>query len=174
MIDLSLFLLFYAIIYLIKCNRKRGSKMTRLQTLKAIENARLAHIAQMEKVNALIEGKSVRNLTAVEKTECEFGKWFYAEGDFLKSLLGAQFYKSIDAIHEYWHIEYEKIYDIFVYEANGSFVAKMLGYYHISQKDMDEVLKYYNELKITSKDLLDALEASKRRVLALKDSKFTS
>ncbi|WP_457747975.1 CZB domain-containing protein [Sulfurimonas sp.] len=146
--------------------------MTRLQTLQAIENAKEAHLSQMDKIEALMEGRSVRNPTSVDKTECEFGKWFYGNAEFLKFLLGAQFYKNIDAIHEYWHIEYEKIYDIFMEKSTGSMVAKLMGFYHIPPKEMDEVLKYYKELKITSKDLLKALEASKRRILALKESKF--
>jgi len=148
--------------------------MTRLQTLEAIENARVAHLEQMQKIEALIEGRSVRKLTAVDKSECEFGRWFFGESDTLKRLLGAQLYKSIDAIHEYWHLEYEKIYDIFMNESDGSMVSKLLGFYHIPKKRMDEVLFYYKELQITSEDLLKALESSKRRVLALKESKFVA
>jgi hypothetical protein len=50
-------------------------------TLEQLRNAKKAHIAWVQRANALIEGLPVeQQQVPVNCTECKFGIWFYGEG----------------------------------------------------------------------------------------------
>jgi len=76
-------------------------------------------------------------------------------------------------IHEYWHIEYEKIYDIYYNnEEEGVLVKLFAKRRKLSPEEHEEAQNYYEELQKVTDDLLEALTASKRRILALKEYIF--
>jgi len=85
--------------------------MNKEKTLESIKNARKAHESQMDKIVLAIEGKTVNNPTAVSKTECAFGKWFYGD-DNLRNILGSLFYDNVDNLHAKWHNEYVSIFNL--------------------------------------------------------------
>lgn len=51
--------------------------MTRSEMIAAIENAKSIHQAQMHKIELVIAGDEVENPTAITKTDCECGIWFF-------------------------------------------------------------------------------------------------
>lgn len=147
--------------------------MTKKQILHAIEHAYEYHTEQMEKVTLLIEGKKVKNPTPRMKDECEFGKWLYGDASRIKRLLGIQFYNEMEIIHEFWHIQYEKIYNIYYNDEEDGLLTKLFGNRRkLSEDEREEVRGYYKELSRATDDLLDALSASKRRIIALKEYIF--
>ena len=147
--------------------------MTKKKVLKAIEHAYEYHMQQMEKVKLLIEGKRVKNPTPKVKNACEFGVWLYGDASRIKKLLGIQFYNSMEIIHEYWHIQYEKIYDLY-YNDEQRLFGKFLAYRKkLSDEERQEVEEAYAGLQRATEDLLEALIASKRRIIALKEHAFT-
>jgi hypothetical protein len=147
--------------------------MTKKQVIKAIEHAQEYHLQQMEKVTLLVNGKRVKNPTPLSKDTCEFGYWLYGEASRIKKLLGIQFYKSMDLIHEYWHIQYEKIYNIYYDVEDDGIFNKLLGYkMKLSPQEHQEVQEIYASLQQATDDLSEALIASKRRIIALKDYAF--
>jgi hypothetical protein len=147
--------------------------MTKKQVIKAIDHAQEYHLQQMEKVSLLVNGKKVKNPTPLSKDACEFGYWLYGEGGRIKKLLGIQFYKSMDLIHEYWHMQYEKIYNIYYDVEDDGIFTKLLGYKRkLSPQEHQEVQELYASLQQATDDLLEALIASKRRIIALKDRVF--
>jgi len=147
--------------------------MLKKQVLTAIENAVEYHNEQMEKIEQLVDGKSIKHLPPLCKFDSEFGKWIYGDAQGVQMVLGIQFYENIKVMHEYWHIEYAKIYDIFYYERDGGFLSKIFGNKRkVMAKDLAQAQKYYKKLTRTSDDILEALTASERRVLALKDKSF--
>jgi hypothetical protein len=76
-------------------------------------------------------------------------------------------------MHEYWHLKYEKIYDIYyIKDAEGIFNKLFGKKQKLPPKDYAAIKKYYHELKQASDDLLETLNASKRRVVALQKSQF--
>ncbi len=147
--------------------------MTKKQILHAIEHAYEYHVEQMEKVTLLVEGNKVKNPTPRMKNECDFGKWLYGDASRIKRLLGLQFYKDMELIHEFWHIEYEKIYDLYYRDDEDGLLTKIFGNRRrLSEEEREEVQEYYQALSRATDDLLDALSASKRRILALKEYIF--
>jgi len=146
--------------------------MNKEQTIESIDNARKAHIAQMEKIEALLRGKKVENPTYPEKTKCQFGKWLYDEDNHVKDILGSQFYSNIEILHARWHEEYSRIFNIFFKEEKKSFLSKLLASSKIDEMEMDKARLYHSELKVTTEELLKALGSSYRRASALSESKF--
>jgi len=137
--------------------------------LKNINAARESHLAQMTKLDLLINGSKVENPTPVSKDKCVFGKWFYS-GDHLKEYFGLQLYEKIDLLHTSWHAQYAKIYEIF-YEKKGGLMSKIFSS-KPSQMDIDKANAYYDELKHITDDLLNTLKTCERRINALSDEKF--
>ena len=146
--------------------------MDKEKTLEAIQKARAAHESQMAKIEALIDGKEVDNPTAVAKTKCEFGKWLYDEDNKVQKVLGAQFYQTIETVHEQWHIEYMRIFEIFFKDKKKGFFSKIVGSDKVNDMEIDKAKLYYSELLKTTDDLLKILASSERRITALSDSKF--
>jgi len=147
--------------------------MKKKQVIKAIEYAQEYHLQQMEKVSLLVSGKKVKNPTPKSKDACEFGGWLYGEASRIKKLLGIQFYKSMDLIHEYWHLQYEKIYNIYYDDEEDGIFNKLLGHRKkLSAEEHQEVQDIYSSLEQATDDLMEALSASKRRIIALKERVF--
>ena len=146
--------------------------MNKQEMIEAIEYARRAHIDQMNKIEALIEGKRVNGLTPIAKTKCDFGKWLYGDSENIRVVLGVQFFENLDLLHETWHVEYSKIYNIFFAESTRGLFAKLFSSNKINTLEIEKSKVYYKELQKATQDLLRALEVSQRRVLALNESKF--
>ena len=146
--------------------------MNKQEMVAAIEYAGKAHINQMNKIEALIEGKKVNELTPVAKTKCDFGKWLYGDSENIRIVLGVQFFDNLDLLHETWHIEYSKIYNIFFGEPKAGLFAKLFSSNKINTLEIEKAKVYYKDLQKATQDLLRALEVSQRRVLALNESKF--
>ncbi|MEN4052576.1 MULTISPECIES: CZB domain-containing protein [Sulfurimonas] len=147
--------------------------MKKEQSVNSVQKAREAHLLQMEKIHAIIEGKKVNNPTAVSKKECDFGHWIYDEKNHVRELIGSQFYSKLDILHEQWHKEYFKIYNIFFKEEKkrGLF-SKFLGRSSVDALEIDKAKLYYVELQATTDELLRVLAAAQRRLEALPESKF--
>jgi len=146
--------------------------MNKQETIDAIENARKAHIKQMDNIKALIEGKEVNTLTPVSKMKCQFGQWLYGDNEKVENILGAQFYENLDVIHETWHIQYAKIHAIFIGEKKKGLLSKIFGSHKRDTLEIEKTKVYYKDLEETTTELLRALDASHRRVQALSESKF--
>jgi len=149
--------------------------MTKQEMLDAIENAKQIHLNQMDKLKAVIAGKEIKTVIPLAKTECECGLWFHSHESEIKSILGLQFFERLDKSHEQWHQDYASIYDIyFKNEQKKGFFAKIMG----STNKVDGLLQdkaelYYVELQKDTEELLNVVEAAKRRILALGDAKFS-
>jgi hypothetical protein len=147
--------------------------MKKKDVIEAIDHAYEYHVEQMEKVTLLVKGDKVKNMPPKEKDECEFGHWLYGSAKRIKRLLGIQFYSNMELIHEFWHIQYEKIYDVYYKDKKDRILTKLLGSRRrLSKEEFEEVQHYYKDIKRATKDLLGALDASKRRIIALKESVF--
>lgn len=146
--------------------------MTKQQTLDSIQTARQNHETQMEKINALVSGKTIVDPTSVSKRECAFGKWIYDDAQHLREILGAQFYEKLESLHGKWHEQYYKIYEIFFTKPKPGLLFKVLKLNKVSPLEMDKAKLYFAELQQNTQDLLNMLSISERRVMALSDSKF--
>jgi hypothetical protein len=146
--------------------------MTKTQMLDALENAKQTHLAQMDKIKAVIAGKEVKHPTALGKMECECGIWFYSHEEQMKQILGLQLFERLDRSHENWHRDYVSIYEIYFKEEKKGFFAKILGTNKVDDLQRDKAKLYFVELQKDTEELLAISEAAIRRVSALNDSKF--
>lgn len=146
--------------------------MNKQDTLESIQKARLSHLTQMEKIDAVFEGKEVKDPTAVAKTDCAFGKWLYNGENHLREILGVQFYDNMEVLHGRWHAEYRRLFDIFFANQKKSFFGKMKAP-KVEGMELDKAKLYHSELKQTTEELLKALASSERRISALNESKFS-
>ncbi len=147
--------------------------MDKTKTLESVINAKKIHELQMQKINTAIEGGVVSNPTSTSHTDCEFGQWLYHEDSNLRKILGALFYDKLELLHIQWHKEYAKVFEIlFNKEEKKGFFSKFAKDVKISEMDMDRVKIYYSELATTTKELLQTIDASYRRLRALQESKF--
>ena len=146
--------------------------MTKQQTLESIQTARKNHEVQMQKINALVSGKTIVDPTSVSKRECAFGKWLYEDEKYLREILGAQFYETIEQLHGKWHEQYYKIYEIFFTKPKAGLLSKVLKLNKVSMLEQDKAKLYYAELQQNTQELLNMMSVSERRVMALQDSKF--
>ena len=147
--------------------------MDKEKTIEAVVNARKAHESQMKKIVALLKGKEVNNPTAVLKTECDFGKWLYADDSNLKELLGSLFYTNLENLHARWHIEYSRLFEIFFKNKKKTgFFSKMFGSDKVGDMELDRAKVYYSELEATTNELLKVIASSQRRIEALGEDKF--
>ena len=146
--------------------------MTKENTIESIKKAREAHILQMDKIAAIINGENIDNPTAVSKKDCDFGHWIYDDSNHVKRLIGSQFYEKLDRQHEQWHIEYLRIYEIFFRGNKKGFLSKLLGGNSVDTLELDKAKLYYSELKATTEELLKVLAAAERRLGALSEAKF--
>jgi len=147
--------------------------MNKEKTLQSILNAKKAHESQMQKINTALDGGDVNNPTALSKTECDFGNWLYDEDNNLRKVLGSLFYDKLELLHAKWHQEYINVFEIlFKKEKKKGFFSKFTKTAKISEMDMDKVKLYHLELKTTTKELLQSIDASHRRLMALQEAKF--
>ncbi len=146
--------------------------MNKEEMTEALERAKRVHMHQMQKISSLLKGEVVENPTPVNKTECEYGKWFYGNKEQLVYILGIQLYERIDVLHEQWHYGYLRIHDLFFKESKKGLFTKLLKPSKVSGLDIDKGKLYYVELQEVTKALLNTTDAAIRRVSALNESKF--
>ena len=146
--------------------------MNKEEMIESLQRAKKIHIAQMQKIESLLDGDSVENPTAVSKTECDYGKWFYGNKDQVMRIIGAQLYERIDKFHEEWHMGYVRIFNIFFKDKKEGLFSKLLGSHKANPLEIDKGRLYYLELNEVTKNLLSATDAAIRRVSALNESKF--
>jgi len=146
--------------------------MNKNQTLEAIQNARKAHLSQMDKIVTAMDGNQVDNPTVLNKTQCEFGKWLYADENHLQEILGALFFNNLETIHAKWHMEYSRLFDIFFKNQKKGLFSKFFRKSKVDPMELDKAKLYYTELSATTAELLKNLGSCERRVNAMNESKF--
>ena len=147
--------------------------MTREEMLDAIEVARETHKRQMDKIIHIIKGEHVEEPTALGKMECECGQWFYSNKDLMTKILGHQMFERLDRVHETWHKDYSRVYDIYreQQKRGNGFFSKVL-HKQTDALEYDKLKLYYKELTQVTEELMREADAAKRRIAALPESKF--
>lgn len=147
--------------------------MTKTEMLEAVVAAKDIHKKEMEKIENIIKGKSVEEPTALGKMECACGKWFYANEDMMKKILGHQLFERLDKTHEKWHKDYSRVYEIYQNqkERKTGFFSKIINK-KMDALEYDKLKLYYKELSQITDELFREADAAIRRITALQESKF--
>ena len=152
--------------------------MEKEQVLEHLRAAKAAHIKWVQKAKLLINGVDIEeNAIPVDSTECNFGKWFYSDGQILNALSNnpLECMQQIESLHFNLHDMYLKIFSIyFAEEKKKGFFAKLFGMRKKELSDSESRLAktYYAELEQISRDLLDEINRLERRLIAVSEEKI--
>jgi len=152
--------------------------MKKEEVLEHLRAAKLAHIKWVQKAKLLINGVDVEeNAIPVDSTECNFGKWFYTDGQVLNALSNnpLECMNKIESLHFTLHDKYLNIFNIyFSKEKQKGFFAKLLGLKRkpVSEAEQQLAQKNYVNMEEISKDLLDEISRLERRLVAVSSEKI--
>ena len=91
--------------------------MEKSEVLSSIRGARRAHIMWVDRLKALVHGLEIKKeQIPIAVTECDFGKWFYCDGQILLSLFTERAVKKLDNKHKELHDIYMKIFKIYFFQ----------------------------------------------------------
>jgi mevalonate kinase len=152
--------------------------MNKDDILERLRIAKAAHVSWVQRAKLLIEGFTINETSIpVNSTECEFGKWFYSDGQRLNDIrnnpLSAM--EEIESIHFKLHDVYLKIYKIYYDTEKKGFFEKMFGKKKkVSEEDKLLAKKYYDEMDLISQNLVKALNTMERRINVVNDAEIES
>ncbi len=136
--------------------------------LDTIERVKKVHTTNLKHVEFLIKNIPLKAQPVIlDHYQCEFGTWLYSEGKILSETLGKTFYNELEALHTLWHEEYSKIHQLYFDDRQGVF-RKFLGKRHkeLTRDEHDLAKTSFEDLQVTTKQLIQKMEALTRRVRA--------
>ncbi|WP_345989759.1 CZB domain-containing protein [Sulfurimonas sp. HSL1-2] len=148
--------------------------MDKAQTLEQLSAAKTAHIKWVNRAKALVGGLPVeKDAIPVDSTDCQFGQWFYGEGQKLHAIPGMDRLSTIETLHFTLHDTYLKIFGLYFGEMNRSFFSKLFNMKpKISDSDKALAKEYFQQLEGVSKQLLDEIGRLERRLNAMSAESF--
>ena len=148
--------------------------MKKLEVLTSIRGARRAHIMWVDRAKALVHGLEIKKeQIPIEITECDFGKWFYCDGQILLSLFTERAVKKLDNKHKELHSIYMKIFKIYFPVVKPSFFAKFLKRnMRVSANDEYNALLYLADLEKVSDELISYLNIIEKKLNTISEEKF--
>lgn len=113
----------------------------------------------------------------MDSTECQFGKWFYSNGQMLNALSNnpLECMKKIEDLHFALHDMYLNIFNLyFAQSKKAGFFAKILGLNKKAISDAEHLLAegYYEKMEEISQELLDEINRLERCLIAILDEKI--
>jgi len=150
--------------------------MTKEEILGQLRAAKAAHISWVQRAKLLIEGFTINESSIpVNSTECQFGKWFYSEGQKLNDIRNnpVDSMQEIESLHFKLHDVYLNIYKIYYDLEKKSFFAKVFGKKKkVSEEEHQRAKAYYDEMEAISKKLVAALNTMEKRINVLSSAEF--
>jgi hypothetical protein len=148
--------------------------MDKAATLEQLSAAKKSHIKWVNRAKSLVEGLPVeKDAIPVDSTECNFGQWFYGEGQKLNAMANMDCLGKIESLHFDLHDVYMKIFKLYFGEANRSMLSKLFRMKKkISDQEKDIARDYYKQLETVSKLLLEEISKLERRLYAMPQSSF--
>jgi len=152
--------------------------MNKEEVLSHLRVAKAAHISWVQRAKLLIEGFTINETSIpVNSTECQFGQWFYSEGQKLNDIRNNPIssMQEIESLHFKLHDVYLNIYKIYYDLEKKSFLSKVFGKKKkVSEEDKLRAKEYYKEMDAISQELVKALNIMERRIGVVNDDEITS
>lgn len=152
--------------------------MDKDRVLGQLRAAKAAHISWVQRAKMLIEGVSIDEKSIpVNSTECQFGKWFYSDGQSLNTLRNnpIECMSEIEDLHFKLHDIYLHIFKIYYETDKKGFFAKLFGKQKkVTVEDRTNAKQYYDEMNAVSKELVGVLNRMERRISVLSEAELRS
>jgi len=155
---------------------KEYVEMNKEEILDRLRVAKAAHVSWVQRAKLLIAGFTINETSIpINSTECEFGKWFYSEGQRLNDIRNnpVESMQEIERIHFKLHDVYLNIYKIYYDLEKKGFFSKVFGKKKkVSEEDKALAKKYYDEMDLISQELVKALNLMERRINVVNDEEI--
>ena len=152
--------------------------MNKDEILEYLRVAKAAHVSWVQRAKMLIEGFTINETSIpINATECQFGKWFYSDGQRLNDMrnIPLESMQEIEEIHFQLHDIYMKIYKIYYdVEKKGFFSKLFVKKKQVSEEEMNLSKTYYDEMNKVSKKLVTALNLMERRINVVNSKEIES
>ncbi|RWX51375.1 Chemoreceptor zinc-binding domain-containing protein [Candidatus Electrothrix marina] len=149
--------------------------MDKTEVMTTLKLAAVSHRAWLSNAQALIDGIPLdKDKVPVSATECEFGKWYYGDGQRLKSIPG---FKEIEKPHDNLHQTYAEIFTLLYGEESQkpSFFSKLIGRAQKAAAEKQEAAKVKSlVLKDRSTEVIDRLEQLEKMINALGEKQLAN
>ncbi len=150
------------------------SIVTKREVLKNIRSARREHVKWVYRAKKLVNGLEVSKKDIPLKiTSCEFGKWFYGDGQILLYIFKEEAIEKLDAKHRELHDIYINIFKIYFNSSKRTLWEKLLGRSKkISATQEQEAIKYLAQLEEVSVELVSYLNIIEKKITLIDEKSF--
>ncbi len=150
------------------------SIVTKREVLKNIRSARREHVKWVYRAKKLVNGLEVsKEDIPLKITSCEFGKWFYGDGQILLYIFKEEAIEKLDAKHRELHDIYINIFKIYFNSSKRTLWEKLLGRSKkISATQEQEAIKYLAQLEEVSIELVSYLNIIEKKITLIDEKSF--
>lgn len=151
--------------------------MDREEILDQLKIGKAVHTGWLQKARQVIDGFTINETsTPVTSTECQFGLWFYTDGQRLNSLRNnsPQSMKNIEKLHYTLHETYQDIYDIYYGGKSKGFFSSKFSKRKVKDKDIELAKSYYEKMKKTTDELIGEFTRMERRIAVINAQEIDS
>lgn len=151
--------------------------MDREEILGQLKIGKAVHTGWLQKARQVIDGFTINETsTPVTSTECQFGLWFYTDGQRLNSLRNnsPQSMKNIEKLHYTLHETYQDIYDIYYGGKSKGFFSSKFSKRKVKDKDIELAKSYYEKMKKTTDELIGEFTRMERRIAVINAQEIDS
>jgi len=155
--------------------------MKKEDVLSHLQSAKSAHIKWLDKAKLLINGLDLQDsIIPIDSKECSFGKWFYGDGQKLKSLSNnpLECMQNMEELHFNFHDKYLNIFNIYFADTKkAGFFSKLVGSKKrkvINEEETFLAESYHIEMKMISQNLIEEINRLERRLTAVSNEKIES
>jgi len=148
--------------------------MEKADVLRNIRAARRAHVVWVQRAKSLVNGLPVKKeQIPLEVTTCEFGRWFYCDGQILLSIFTEEAVKKVEEKHKELHDLYMRIFKIYFSTVNQSFFAKLMNYKReVSESERGIAMKELEGLEVVSSELISYLNIIEKKLNSIDEETF--
>ena len=151
------------------------SNITKKEVLKSIRGARREHVKWVYKAKKLVNGLEIsKDEIPLKVTDCEFGKWFYCDGQILLYIFKEEAVEKLEAKHRELHDIYMNIFKIYFDTSNLSFLEKLLKRKkkRILAIEEQTAIKYLTQLEEVSVELVSFLNIIEKKISSIDEKSF--
>ena len=151
------------------------STITKKDVLKSIRAARREHVTWVYKAKKLVNGLEIsKDEIPLKVTSCEFGKWFYCDGQILLYIFKEEAVEKLESKHRELHDIYMNIFKIYFSTTNSSLLSKLLKRKKkkILATQEQTAIKYLVQLEAVSVELISFLNVIEKKINSIDEKSF--
>jgi len=131
-----------------------------------IRLARFAHVEWVQRAKSLVNGIPIKEEDIpLTSSSCQFGKWFYSDGQILLAIFNEKTVKNIENLHNDLHEVYLDIFKIYFDVSELNFFQKLIKMGKtVSSEEQKKAEKYLSALEKISDELIKELNIVETKI----------